>query len=337
MNDELLNIKMDNMEQAAMLLLSMGEEGAAKVMAHLDRHDVEHLSYKMARLSSTTQQEAEAVLNRFFGRYEEQAGIARASRTYLQKTLDLALGDRVAKSLIDSIYGDEIKTLVKRLEWVDAKLLARELLHEHVQLQAVMLGLLPPETAAQVLQHLPQINQDEILVRIAQLGELDRDVVDELRQLVERCMLMAMEKSHTQVSGVRQVADILNRFEGDREQLMQLIRMHDRKLASEVADNMFDFIILGRQKPEVLQEIIGAVDAETLALALKGIDTELKRTLLGALPKRMSSAIETQVEALGAVPLSQANEARRQIMEIAKDMMAEGKIELQLFEEQVVE
>ncbi|BCV64763.1 flagellar motor switch protein FliG [Shewanella carassii] len=328
---------LDNLEQAAMLLLCMGEEGASQVMAHLDRQDVEQLSYKMARLSSVTQHEAEAVLNRFFDRYKEQAGIARASRAYLQKTLDLALGDRVAKGLIDSIYGDEVKMLVKRLEWVDAKLLARELQHEHVQLQAIMLGLLPPEIAAQVLQYLPGDNQDEVLVRIARLGELDRDVVEELRQLVERCMVMAMEKSHTQVSGVRQVADILNRFDGDREHLMQMIRLQDSHLANDVTENMFDFIILGRQKPETLQEILGAVEAESLALALKGIDGELKRTLLTALPKRMSSAIETQSEALGAVPLSMANDARRSIMDTAKEMMENGEIELQLFEEQVVE
>lgn len=150
-------------------------------------------------------------------------------------------------------------------------------------------------------------------------------------------MVMAMEKSHTQVSGVRQVADILNRFDGDREHLMQMIRLQDSHLANDVTENMFDFIILGRQKPETLQEILGAVEAESLALALKGIDGELKRTLLTALPKRMSSAIETQSEALGAVPLSMANDARRSIMDTAKEMMENGEIELQLFEEQVVE
>ncbi|WP_144214460.1 flagellar motor switch protein FliG [Shewanella donghaensis] len=332
-----LDINLDNLDQAAMILLSMGEKGAAQVMAHLDRNDVQHLSHKMARLSSITQHEADAVIGRFFKRYQEQSGIARASRSYLQKTLDLALGDRVAKSLIDSIYGDEIKTLVKRLEWVDPKLLAREITNEHCQLQAVLLGLLPPESAAQVLSGLPEAGQDELLVRIAQLGELERGVVEELRHLVERCMLIAMEKSHTQVSGVRQVADILNRFDGNREQLMEMIKLHDKKLASEVADNMFDFIILGRQKAETLQDIMALVPADTLALALKGIEPELKKTLLTALPKRMSSAIETQVEAIGTVPLSQAIAARKDIMELAKQMMDEGQIELQLFEEQVVE
>ena len=74
-----------------------------------------------------------------------------------------------------------------------------------------------------------------------------------------------------------------------------------------------------------------------LALALKGIEPELKFTLLGALPKRMSSAIETQVEAIGSVPLSQATTARRDVMDLAKKMMIDGDIELQLFEEQVVE
>ncbi|WP_299571503.1 flagellar motor switch protein FliG [uncultured Shewanella sp.] len=332
-----LDINLDNLDQAAMILLSMGEKGAAQVMAHLDRNDVQHLSHKMARLSSITQNEADFVIGRFFKRYQEQSGIARASRSYLQKTLDLALGDRVAKSLIDNIYGDEIKTLVKRLEWVDPKLLAREITNEHSQLQAVLLGLLPPESAAQVLSGLPEAGQDELLVRIAQLGELERGVVEELRHLVERCMLIAMEKSHTQVSGIRQVADILNRFEGNREQLMEMIKLHDKKLAGEVADNMFDFIILGRQKAETLQEIMALVPADTLALALKGIEPELKKTLLRALPKRMSSAIETQIEAIGTVPLSQATAARKDIMELAKQMMDEGQIELQLFEEQVVE
>ncbi|MFT5788216.1 flagellar motor switch protein FliG [Shewanella sp. Choline-02u-19] len=337
MNNNEVTIKMDNLEQAAMLLLSMGEKGAAQVMSHLDRHDVQHLSHKMARLSSITQDEAEAVLGRFFKRYQEQSGIARASRTYLQKTLDLALGDRVAKSLIDSIYGDEVKTLIKRLEWVEPQLLAREIANEHSQLQAVLLGLLPADSAALVLQGLPAEVQDEVLVRIAQLSDIDREVVDELKQLVERCMLIAMGKSYTQVSGVRQVADILNRFEGDREQLMEMLKLHDKQLANNVADNMFDFIILGRQKPETLQEIMEVVPADVLALALKGIDSELKSTLLSALPKRMSSAIETQVEAIGSVPLSQAIAARKEIMALAKQMMDDGEFELQLFEEQVVE
>lgn len=336
MSEDTPTKELSKLEQAAMLLLSMGEESAASVISLLDRDDVEHLSYKMAGLSSITQQQAEIILNLFFERYQQQAGIAKASRDYLQKTLDLALGDRVAKNLIDTIYGDEIKTLIKRLEWVDPKLLTQELFHEHVQLQAVMLGLLPPETAAHILNMLPTVDQDEIMVRIAQLGELEKNVIEELKQLIERCMLISREKSSTQIAGVTQVANIINRYDGNKEQLLRNIKIYDQKLANDVTDSMFNFIILGRQKAETLSDIIGAVDMETLALALKGVDNKLKASILAALPRRQSSIIESQVDAMGSVPLSQANEARKKIMQRTREMMESGEIELQLFDEQKV-
>lgn len=336
MSEQIPVKELSKLEQAAMLLLSMGEDSAASVMSYLNRTDVEHLSYRMADLSSITQQQAEDILDRFFERFQQQAGIAKASRKYLQKTLDLALGDRVAKNLIDSIYGDEIKTLIKRLEWVDSKLLAQEICHEHVQLQAVMLGLLPPETAAYILNMIPTVDQDEIMVRIAQLGELEKDVIEELKQLIERCMLVSREKSSTQVAGVKQVANIINRYNGNREQLLKNIKVYDPKLANDVTDNMFNFAILGRQKAEVLSDVISAVDMETLALALKGVENNLKMSILSALPRRQSSIIESQMGVMGGVPISQANEARKQIMQRARDMMERGEIELQLFEEQEV-
>ncbi|MBY5991994.1 FliG C-terminal domain-containing protein [Ferrimonas balearica] len=329
--------QLGGVEQAAMLLVSMGEEGAAKVLSHMNSLQVQQVSQVMARLSNVRQDDAEGVLQRFFSDYSDQAGIARASRGFLQRTLDLALGDKLAKGLLDSIYGDEVKTLVQRLEWVEPALLARQIAPEHPQLQAVLLGLLPPEAASLVLQRLPESSHDELLVRIAQLGELDREVIEELKQLVDRCLAVANERSHTRVTGVRQVAGILNRFDGDRSQLMEMIKLHDRTLAVEVEENMFDFIILARQNDDTLQLLLQEVPQDVLALAMKGLDSEFKRRLLSALPKRMAQALETQVGALGPVPLSRADAARSEVMRIARDLMTAGEIELQLYEELVVE
>ncbi|GAA4888749.1 FliG C-terminal domain-containing protein [Ferrimonas pelagia] len=328
---------LSGVEQAAMLLVSMGEEGAAKVLAHMNSQSVQSVSQVMARLSNVKQSDAELVLLRLFEDYRGQAGIARASRTYLQRTLDSALGDKLAKSLLDSIYGDEVKTLVQRLEWVEPQLLARQIAPEHPQLQAVLLGLLPPEAASLVLQRLPQDSHDELLVRIAQLGELDREVIEELKELVDRCLAVANERSHTRVTGVSQVAGILNRFDGDRGQLMEMLKLHDDRLAAEVELNMFDFIILGRQNDEVLHALLQEVPQDVLALALKGIENDLKRKLTEALPKRMAQALETQIAALGQVTLSRAEAARSEVMKIARQMMDAGAFELQLYEEQVVE
>lgn len=96
MNQSAVDIDIDNLEKAAILLLSMGTEAAAKVMQKLSRDEVQRLISKMAGLSGVSSIEAKWTLQQFFIQYREQSGIASASRDYLEQTLDLALGQRLS-------------------------------------------------------------------------------------------------------------------------------------------------------------------------------------------------------------------------------------------------
>ncbi|MGL5776393.1 MAG: flagellar motor switch protein FliG, partial [Aeromonas veronii] len=53
-----VDIDIDNLEKAAILLLSMGTESAAKVMQKLSRDEVQRLISKMASLSGVSSMEA---------------------------------------------------------------------------------------------------------------------------------------------------------------------------------------------------------------------------------------------------------------------------------------
>ncbi len=53
-------------EQAAILLLSMGEEAAANVLKQLDREQVRQLSIAMAGIPAVKKAQAEKVFQRFF-------------------------------------------------------------------------------------------------------------------------------------------------------------------------------------------------------------------------------------------------------------------------------
>ena len=97
LNQSAVDIDIDNLEKAAILLLSMGTESAAKVMQKLSRDEVQRLISKMASLSGVSSMEAKWTLQQFFNQYREQSGIGSASREYLEQTLDLALGQRRAK------------------------------------------------------------------------------------------------------------------------------------------------------------------------------------------------------------------------------------------------
>lgn len=134
------------LEQAAILLLSVGDQAAAQVMQKLNREEVVLLSETMARLHDVKVNQARQAMNNFFSDYSEQSGINGASRSYLRSILEKALGGEIARSVINGIYGDEIRYRMARLQWVDTPQLAALIDQEHLQLQAVFLAFLPPDT-----------------------------------------------------------------------------------------------------------------------------------------------------------------------------------------------
>ena len=151
------------LEQAAILLLCLGEEAAATVMQKLSREEVVRLSENMARLSGVKTSIAKKVINNFFDEFREQSGINGASRSMLQGILNKALGTEIASSVINGIYGDEIRSRMARLQWVEPRQLAILISEEHLQLQAVFLAFLTPEISATVLSYMNESVQNEIL------------------------------------------------------------------------------------------------------------------------------------------------------------------------------
>ncbi len=138
-------------EQAAILLLSMGEEAAANVLKQLDREQVRQLSIAMAGIPAVKKAQAEKVFQRFFNDFKSESGISGASRSYLERTLNKALGLSLSQPLLDSIYGDSLKRNLQRLQWLEPAKLAELISGEHPQMQAVFLAYLEPEVATQLL------------------------------------------------------------------------------------------------------------------------------------------------------------------------------------------
>lgn len=336
LNQSAVDIDIDNLEKAAILLLSMGTESAAKVMQKLSRDEVQRLISKMASLSGVSSMEAKWTLQQFFNHYREQSGIGSASREYLEQTLDLALGQRLSRSLLDSLYGDVMSQDIQRLQWVPADVLARFFRNEHPQMQAVLLAFLPPQTASAVLDALPGSVHDDLLVRVASLTSVSEHVLGELRLTLDRCLTYVADQSGAKVNGVRQVADILNRYQGDKEQMLSLLREHDGDMALEIEKNMFDFMALRRQSDDTLQRLVQELPSELLALALKNTETSFRKVVLGAMPKRMAQALDDQIQNQGSVSLRKVEQAREEVMQLVRELVEQGEIEFQLFEEPTV-
>lgn len=327
---------MSSMEQAAILMLSMGDETSAGVLRHFSREEIISISQAMARLNNVKLPMVSDVIGRFFEDYKEQSSIKGASRGYLSGMLGKALGSDITRSLLDSIYGEEIRAKMARLEWLDPKQFAALIANEHAQMQAVFLAFLPPSMASEVLECLPAERQDELLYRIANLSEVSSEVIAELEQLIDRS-LQVLSAQGSQVRGIKQAADIMNRFKGDRNQMFELLRGHSEDLVERIEEEMYDFFILSRQSQDTLQALLEAIPLEEWVVALKGAEPALVKAIQAAMPKRQAQQMDSIKRRQGPVPLSRVEQVRRDIMGMVRELAAEGEIQLQLFREQTVE
>ncbi len=324
------------LEQAAIVLLSMGEEPAAAVLRCLSREELLEVTQVMSRMSGIKVEAVKLAMQKFFDDYREQSGVHGASRSYLKRSLDLALGGDIANSVLNSIYGDAIRPKMARLQWASPKWLAEYISNEHVRMQAVFLAFLPPALAGSVIDALPLEGRDLVLLNVARLDEIDRDLLLELEELVSRC-LGSLDMQNTSVEGVRQAAEILNRLPGDRRQLVELLRAHDPQVVSEIEFSMYDFLILSRQTEATLLRIVEEIPLEDWAVALKGAEPMVRNAILQAMPRRQAQSFEDMMRRSGPVPLSRIEQTRQDIMARIKALADSGEIEVQLFAEAVVE
>lgn len=327
----------NNADKAAILILSMGENAASKILAKLDREQLTKVSQRMANIKGLTVGQAAKVIEGFFDDFREHSGISSASRDYLEKSLDMAIGKRLAQSMIDGIYGDALKDEFQKLQWIPPETLARFFSGEHLHMQAVLLSFMPPDCASEVLFHLPEESHKDLLYRVANMSEVNEQILEELRRTLDRCFDYVSHQKTSRVDGIKQAAEILNRFGGNSSEIMESFKEQNEKLANSVRENMYDFLTLGRQTADVLQALVQELNEGSLALALKGADESVYSAIMKALPKRMAEAIQDRMNLMGSVPVSKVNAARKEVMETVREMHEAEEIEYQIFEEKVVE
>jgi flagellar motor switch protein FliG len=335
-NNDVQEVVLSPVEQAAIVLLSIGEEPAAAVLRCLEREELIELTQVMSRMSGIKVDAVKNSIQKFFDDYRQQSGLHGASRSYLKRSLDLALGSEIANSVLNTIYGDAIRPMMARLQYASPKWLADYIAAEHVQMQAVFLAFLPPALAGQIIDALPEGGRELVLLNLARLEEIDRDLLNELEELVQRC-LSALDTQSATVEGVRQAADILNRLPNNRATMVELLRAHDPDVVSKIEMSMYDFFILSKQTEQTITRLLDEIPLEQWAIALKGAEPALREALLGAMPKRQAQSFEDLMKRSGPVPMSRIVQTRQEIMAQVKELADNGEIEVQLFAEATAE
>lgn len=314
--------------KAAILLIQMGRDRASEVLSHLSDAEVEAISAEIARLDSISSTETEQVLAEFRDMMTARAHIAQGGMSFAQQLLEQSLGADRAAEIMDRVKAAAVQLPFQFLHRADPAQLRSFIADEHPQVIALVLAHMTPDKASLLLSGLPPAQQAQVAHRIAVMDRTSPEIIRAVESTLERKLSSMLQPAEmSRVGGVDPLVNIINRSDRSTErQIVEGLEALDASLADEVKSRMFMFEDIVSLDDRSVQLVLRSVEGNELALALKGVPDQVRDKITSNLSSRAAENLVEEVELLGAVRLTQVEEAQQSIIRTIRQLEEQGQI-----------
>lgn len=317
----------DGLDDAAILLMSLGEEQAAEVFKYLSPKEVQKIGERMAKLQSIPRDRVDQVLTSFSEQAMSQSSLVADTDDYVRSVLTKALGDEKAGYLLDRILQGKDISGIEGLKWMDAHTVAELIRGEHPQIIASILVHLERDHASTILSLLPERVRNDVVLRVATLDGIQPNALKELNDVLSKVLAGADKIKKTQLGGVRAAAEMLNFLGSNVEaSVIENVKEHDPDLAQKILDEMFTFDNILDLDDRSIQLLLREVQTESLVVALKGTDKELQDKIFKNMSQRAAEMLREDLESKGPVRVSEVEAEQKEILKIVRRLADEGQI-----------
>ncbi len=316
---------MSGPERAAVLLLALGEEHAAKLFALMDDEEIKELSQTMANLGNVSSN----VIERLFVDFADQisaTGSLIGSYDSTERLLQKVLDKNRVESIMEEIRGPAGRTMWDKLGNVNEAVLANYLKNEYPQTVAVVLSKIKPEHAARVLAQLPESFAMEVIMRMLRMEAVQKEVLDDVERTL-RTEFMSNLARTSRRDAHEMMADIFNNLDRASEnRFITALEERNRDSAEKIKALMFTFEDLGRLDPGAVQTLLRNVDKAKLATALKGASEPLRDLFFSNMSERAGKLLKEDMDSMGPVRLRDVDESQMHMVAVAKELAAKDEI-----------
>lgn len=315
--------------KAALLLLSLGKEEAAKVMSHLDDRMIEDVIQEMSQIRSVSKIEREKILNEFqqtINGLGNKGGGKETARELLSRTVGSERADQIFKK----IEKQDVQNDFEFLNEIEPKIIFSLLNGEATQTIAVTLAYIHPKKAADVLRLFPHSEQSKVALKLASTSKSHPDAVVEIAKVLKKRYEARDRSELPEAGGAQSLANILNHMDKEVEDtILKNITEESPEIAHQVKDMLYSFEdILNLENREMRTLLTRLNGNELLTLALRGAGDEMKRHFFSAMSQNRAGDIIEEMEQRGKVTLREINQARNEILKIGRKLEELGLIVL---------
>lgn len=319
----------DGVEKSAIFLMTLGESEAAEVLKHLEPKEVQKISSAMMTLKNLNREKITEVFQDFLVSAASKTTIGMDSNDYIRGMLTKALGDDKAAGLLNRIMHNSDTSGIESLKWMDPGAVAELISNEHPQIIATILVHLEPDQAAEILKMFTDRTRNDVLLRISTLDSVQPVALRELNDVLGKLMSGGGSTKKSLQGGVATAAEILNFMGSTLEaEMMEDIRSYDPELAQKIEDKMFVFENIMDIDDRGIQLILREVQSESLIIALKGANEELREKIFKNMSQRAAEMMREDLESKGPVKLSDVEANQKEILKIVRRLSDEGQIAL---------
>lgn len=319
----------DGLQDAAILMMSLGEEEASQVFMHLSPKEVQKLGEAIAKTKAITRERVDEVVDKFTGIAAAHSLLVSDSGDYVRSVLKRALGDDKATLLIDRILQGGDVSGIESLKWMDPASVAELLRNEHPQIVAAILVHLDFDQAADVLKFFAERQRNEVMLRVATMEGIQPSALKDLNEVLFNVLAGGDKVRKSSLGGAKTAAEMINlmgtAIEGT---VIESIRNHDPDLAQKIMDKMFVFDDVIKLDDKAIQTVLKEVASDMLIVALKGAQPELKEKFLANMSTRAADTLREDLESRGPMRLSEVEAQQKEILRVVRRLADEGVIVL---------
>ncbi|EQA43180.1 flagellar motor switch protein FliG [Leptospira broomii serovar Hurstbridge str. 5399] len=314
--------------KAALLLLSLDKEAAAKALSQLEENLIEEIVQEMAKIRTVSKTEKEEALLDFQDSIKELSGESRGGIDTARELLYKSIGKEKSETILGKLDRKDTEEDFSFLNDAEPQTLAQLLLPENPQTIAVTLAFLNPKKAAETLKFLPKELQSKVALKLANTTKTHPDAIRQIARVLKKKYEHRDKSEFSEAGGTEALASILNHMDKSLEEtILKDLEEHSPELASQVREKLYTFedvLLLNSKEMRLVINRLG--DDEVIATALRGSGDEIRSHFFEAMSKNRANDILENMELRGKVTLKEITDARNRILTLLRDLEEIGEI-----------
>ncbi|HIB79611.1 MAG TPA: hypothetical protein EYO54_05255 [Candidatus Marinimicrobia bacterium] len=295
--------RLSGLQKVAILFSVLGESLALNLLKDLDKTEIRKIRAAMR-------------------------GVEQVAFTVKKQVMEEFYFAFVSEKFQENDESDEPKKPFAFLEDLTDEQVIAMLTTETPRVIAISIAQLPGEKRMKVLSRIDEEVKGRVLLNIGNLNDIPLEAVVQIANRLQKKAKQLPKTVAFSRGGGKALADILGSMDTEEgEMFMTNLEQENPEMAEEVKRYRITFDTIFEIFPDnLLRDLMNAVDLDAVAMALKGMDQTISDRVVGILPKKKQAMYEP-VE--GAVPKREVENARKSIVQSAKQMESDGAFKLE--------